>query len=157
MSQSLTFELDMPPSTNALYGRDKWGGVRLKDPAKQYLAYVKRTVVDNLHRIGDFPVDKEQTYGLEITLYFDKLQNPGWFETYSKGKSKGKRKAASRYKRVDYDNRIKFLQDCLVKALGIPGDEQIFEGSQVKLEGPERVVVVIYTTDPGEYVEDKCQ
>ncbi len=101
-----------------------------------------------------FPVDPETVYGLDIILYFESLENPGWFERWKedkfytkdtkdtkhkKGELKhkgGERKAKTRYKILDYDNRIKFLQDSVSKAVGMPNDCQIFGGHQEKREDP---------------------
>lgn len=110
--------------------------------------------MDNLPFIMDFPTGEEVVYIFSIALYFAKLENPGWFERFVKGKNKGKRKAATRYKVIDYDNRIKFLQDAVVAAIGIPNDCQIFEGRQIKMEDPDnpRAEVFIELSDPETYL-----
>lgn len=137
----------MPPSANALYQRRRGGGLALSRAAKEFKERVKGIVGDRLSQILRFPVDEERIYTLHIVLYFDKLEYPGWFERWAKdtyftkgahkGELKGKageRKAKSRYKVIDYDNRIKFLQDCIVTAIGIPNDAQIFRGTGEKRE-----------------------
>lgn len=143
--------LELPPSTNALYRTVRGGGKALSDKAKDFRERVKRTIVDNLARVSAFPTgDLELVYVMDIFMFFDKLENPGWFETWEKdtfvtrGKHKGdlkgkagERKAKTRYKEIDYDNRIKFLQDCVVKGLGIPSDSQVFGGWQEKHEDPD--------------------
>jgi len=139
----------MPPSANALYQRRRGGGLALSRAAKEFKERVKGIVGDRLNQILRFPVDEEFIYTMHVILYFDKLEYPGWFERWEKdtyftrgahkGELKGKageRKAKSRYKVIDYDNRIKFLQDCIVSAIGIPNDAQIFRGTGEKRETP---------------------
>lgn len=143
----MTFEL--PPSVNKLYTRTRNGGKALTKEAVRFREYVQAIVVDNIHTLR-IPTDPETVYQFELRAYFKSLENPGWFErweedTYvSRGANKGalkgragERKAKSRYKIVDVDNRVKFLQDCVVAAIGIPDDCQIFRGIQEKYEDPD--------------------
>lgn len=131
-----------------------------------------------------FPVNQELVYRIDISLYFEALENPGWFEfwkedkfytkdikwpkkskragqvRYKKDELKvrgGERKAASRYKQIDYDNRIKFLQDSLVAVLGIPDDSQIFGGHQEKRQDKNnpRAEVTVTVEDLGYYIEER--
>lgn len=140
----MTFGL--PPSVNALYQKRRGGQVALTDEAREFREKVKRVVVDNLHRIK-IPLDQETVYEFTMRAYFEKLENPGWFETWgqdtyvARGKNKGQllgkageRKAQSRYKRIDVDNRIKFLQDCVIKSVGIMDDCQVFRTVLEKYE-----------------------
>ena len=140
---------ELPPSTNALYQKRRGGGQALTKVATKFREGVKKLVAKKLPELITFPVDPETIYQFDIALYFEKLENPGWFEfweedTYvTRGKNKGdlkgragERKAQSRYKKIDYDNRIKFLQDCVVKSIGIPDDSQVFRGVQEKREDP---------------------
>ena len=130
--------------------------------AKAFRENVKRVVVDNLHLLN-IPTDKETVFEFELRAYFDSLENAGWFETWDEDKFytkdilfpkkhkragelrfnkgdlkalKGQRKAETRYKRIDADNRVKFLQDCVVIAVGIPDDSQVFRAIQEKHEDP---------------------
>ena len=147
--------------------------------AKKFRETVKGIVLQNLGRVFQFHVTEETLYQFDISLYFALLENPGWFEfweedkfytkdilfpkkhtragevQFKKGAAKvreGERKAASRYKRIDYDNRVKFLQDAVVAAVGIPDDSQIFKGFQEKLEDSEdpRAEVTIRVLEYGE-------
>ena len=167
--------LPLPPSTNRLYQRTRKGGLSLTDTAKQFQEDVKRSIRDFLPKLAGFPLDHDTVYQCNITLYFEQLENPGWFETWEKdkyytkdskdGKHKkgelkceaGKRKAESRYKVIDYDNRIKFLQDCIVSAIGIPDDCQIFRGEQEKREDPNnpRADVEIRVRHRDEFFEER--
>lgn len=162
---------ELPPSTNRLYQKRRGGGQALTKEAKRFREGVKALVSDMLPRLLTFPVDQETIYQFDISLFFEKLENPGWFEFWEEDKFytkdiryrtgprkgeiqfakdevkalKGERKAESRYKTIDYDNRIKFLQDCVVKAIGIPNDSQIFRGVQEKREDSQypRAEVVV--------------
>ncbi len=122
---------------------------------------MKQAVVQKLGQVMAFPTDPDLIYRFDMVAYFESLENPGWFERYSKdtfyraGELKhrrGERKAKTRYKRIDVDNRIKFLQDCVSKSIGIPDDAQIFIGYQEKREDPtnprvEITVSVVQDTD----------
>ena len=154
---------ELPPSTNRLYQRRRGGQVALTEEAQRFRERVKNVVVNKMGRVLSFPIDPELVYRFDIVCYFDSLENPGWFETWEddayytrdskdgkhkKGELKvraGERKAVTRYKRIDYDNRIKFLQDCVSKSIGIPDDSQIFVGHQEKREDPghERAEVTV--------------
>lgn len=137
--QAATFKvtLELPPTANHLYQRRRGGGVTLSRTALQFMELVKQHIKEHIPELTRFPVDHETIYEVGIVLYFDKLENPGWFEVNTKGPRVGEKKAKTRYKIIDYDNRIKFLQDCLVKAIGIPNDCQIFRGVQEKREDPQ--------------------
>lgn len=120
-------------------------------------------MVDNLGKVMSFPTDHEQVYRITLHAFFDALENPGWFEMWEENKywthdskdgkhragelkhAKGERKAATRYKVLDVDNRIKFLQDSVTKAVGIPNDCQVFETVLLKFEdlGHARAEVMI--------------
>lgn len=133
----------------------------LSEAAKKYDRDVKR-VVGDMAGFLSLQTGPEVVYQFDLTLYFGKLENPGWFERWDKtvyytrnskdGKHKrgevkhhaGERKAKTRYKRIDYDNRIKFLQDRVAEAFGID-DCQIFRGVSEKresLDNPRAVVRV---------------
>jgi hypothetical protein len=148
----LELTTELPPSTNNLYQRRRGGQLALTDTAQRLRIRVKQAVVDRLGKVMAFPTDPELIYRFDMIAYFESLENPGWFERYGKdtyGRSgelkhhKGERKAKTRYKRIDVDNRIKFLQDCVSKAIGIPDDAQIFVGYQEKREDPHNPRVEI--------------
>jgi hypothetical protein len=126
--------------------------------AKAFDEDVKAIVHQHLAKLSNFPVSMDDVYEMELILYFDRLENPGWFEKWDtnkyytkdiipkrrktplhkKGDLKaraGERKAKTRYKIIDYDNRIKYLQDCVAKIVGIPDDSQIFRVLGEKREG----------------------
>lgn len=125
---------------------------------------MKHAVVESIGKVMAFPTDPELIYRFDMIAYFEKLENPGWFEFFEKdtyytknskdGKHrkgelknrKGERKAKTRYKQIDVDNRIKFLQDCVSKSIGIPDDSQIFVGYQEKREDPDNPRVEVTVT-----------
>jgi hypothetical protein len=144
----------------------------LSDEAKRFREGVKAVIVSSLGRVSSFPLDPELVYRFDVICYFESLENFGWFETWDrdvmyqkdskdglhkKGELKhrrGERKAATRYKRIDYDNRIKFLQDCVSKSIGIPDDSQIFVVHQEKREDPNRPraeVTITVEKDPSRF------
>lgn len=150
----------------------------LTDEAQRFRERVKHVVVNKIGKVMTFPCDPELIYRFDIICYFDSLENPGWFERWDrdafytkdskdgkhrKGELKfkrGERKAATRYKRIDYDNRIKFLQDSVSKSIGIPDDSQIFVGYQEKREDPNNpraeVVVTVETDVSRFFPERRC-
>ena len=161
-TSELTLTFNLPPSVNALYQKRRGGQVALTDEAKEFRERVKRVVVDNLHRIK-IPLGQETVYEFTMRAYFEKLENPGWSETWDKdtyvmrGKNKGmclgkagERKAQSRYKRIDVDNRIKFLQDCVIKSVGIVDDCQVFRTILEKHESSQPRTEVTIRVIPGE-------
>ena len=176
-SETLTFEFELPPSTNALYQKRRGGQVALTEVAKTYRETVKRAIADRISEVQHFPVSLEHIYMVEMVCYIDKLQNPGWFRKLAKdrpeklrtdkktgkkvvaqkAKLAGERDAETRYKRLDVDNRIKFLQDCFIKSLGINGDEQVFKNTLEKIErrGTDTARVTISVLDPNSYLESE--
>jgi Holliday junction resolvase RusA-like endonuclease len=163
----LTFEL--PPSTNKLYIKRRGGGLAPSDIAKKFKSGVQKVAARNVALISSMTVGDELVYQFELILYFEKLENPKWFEKWTKdtyfvrGKNKGQlkgrageRKAATRYKRIDYDNRIKYLQDRVAEILGID-DSQIFRGLAEKRESPHnpRAVVRIKIIDRDQFFEER--
>lgn len=134
----------MPPSANALHNRTKWGGRALSAKAKDFEKGVQAIVASQLHNINQFPVGQGKViYGLDLTFQFSHLVNKGW----TKGTAK------TRFRKVDTDNRVKFLQDCVSRALGIPDDNHFFVGRQKKIEGDEdKVFVVVWVEDESKFL-----
>lgn len=162
--------LELPPSVNKLYTKNKWGGVSLTAKARSFRERVKKQMNQHLGHLSRFPVTADRVYLFRIILFFEALENPGWFERWEKdtfvtrGKSKGElkgkrgeRKAKTRYKKIDYDNRVKFIQDCVVEAVGIPDDSQIFRGEQEKREDPDnpRAEVLIRVLDSDDFIKER--
>jgi hypothetical protein len=101
-----------------------------------------KALVLQIPDIHKFPVGPDFVYEMHLKLYFERLENPGWFEAFKKGARKGERKATTRYKRIDADNRVKFLQDSMASVLGID-DCQIFRAIPEKHEDPKRPRAVV--------------
>lgn len=78
------------------------------------------------------PMDQELLYEFHVKLFFPILENPGWFTR----DRVGRRQAKTRFKIIDVDNRVKFLQDTVAMMVGLPNDSQIFRGTQEKYEDP---------------------
>lgn len=139
---------ELPPSTNKLYQRTSRGGLALTKAAKTFRERLRKEIIAYLPQLSCFPLDQESIYRFDVLLYFKELENKGWHERHTKGKDKGKRKAATRYKRIDMDNRIKFLQDSVMSSLGVD-DSQVFAGWQEKREDSSnpRAEVVLHVMD----------
>lgn len=160
---SVSFVFDrLPPSLNEQYIKTRRrpgqkSGMALSPDAKAFEKHVKDVVGSNVFELEGFPVgDKEVVYRLDILLYFERLENPGWFERWKRGKNRGERKAQTRYKKLDIDNRVKFLQDRLCAAIGIPGDEQVFTGRQDKMQSADpRCEVVLTVTNRDDYFPEE--
>jgi len=176
----LTF--DMPPSVNKLYQARRGGSKALTDAARQYREHVKHVVGQNIAEVSAFPSeDPALLYAMVVDCFFSDLENPGWYQHWAKdgryakdhkdkggkvihkkGELKhkaGDRKAKTRFKVIDADNRIKFLQDAVIKALGIPGDEQVFQVTIRKFptKGLPRVEVFIAVEDYDTYFNKEVQ
>lgn len=146
--------MPLPPSANKIYKKNKWGGLCLSKEAKNYESSVQRITADpeNFSRVCRLETGKEVAYSVFTSLFFPALENAGW---YTVG-ADGEREAKSRYKRIDYDNRIKFMQDCLARAIGID-DCQIFKAGQEKRQDAEnpRADVYISVVDVNEFLRSE--
>jgi Holliday junction resolvase RusA-like endonuclease len=148
------FKLDMPPSTNNLYvkRRGKGGQLALSDEARSYREHVKSVIAKHIVPLSAMRIGVEEVYRFDMVLYLNKLENPGWFQRFTKGANKGQRKAKTRYKRIDIDNRQKFVQDCVARGLGFD-DSQFFEGShsKSKTDKEDHVLVTVHHLDPTKF------
>ena len=169
----------MPPSTNKLYFKSPRGLVLTKT-ARLYREHVKKEFAKRMAELSVFPAqDPEICYEVDLKIYMKNLENPGWFKFYTKttyytkderGKNgkllhqagdvknqKGDRKAKTRYKIVDVDNRVKFVQDCTMRSLGVPGDEQVFKNTQSKIQtkDKERVEVTVWVADHDQFFPEE--
>lgn len=145
----IEFEVPMPPSVNALYvnRKGKGGQVALSETARKYREQVKQVVSKKIAQVSTVIKNHDgygdEIYKMEITCYFPKLENPAWFygKTFTRGEHEGDLKIKLRYKRVDIDNRIKFLQDWITKCVGLD-DSSVFEVTARKVEADEEKVKV---------------
>lgn len=149
---------ELPPSTNKLYQRTRSGGLALTKEAKAFRERLRKEIIAHLPQLSGFPLDQETIYRFDVYLYLKELENKGWYQVCSTGKDKGKRKAATRYKRIDVDNRIKFLQDSVMSALGVD-DSQVFAGYQEKREDPTdpRAEVALHVLPEAQFFPGKEQ
>lgn len=108
----------IPPSLNSLYGVNN-KRVYMHSHGKAYKAAFLEWCKDNLFKeISKLKIDEYDCFSLHVTIYFplEDLVN----DKYGKdGRVK------SPFKRVDIDNRIKLLQDCVAVLIG-GDDKQIF-------------------------------
>ena len=133
--------------------RRRGGGIALTRKAHEFREAVRKAALEIMPQILHFPTSSETVYQLDIVLYFETLENPGWFRV----DKTGQREAKTRYKVVDVDNRVKFLQDCVITALGIPNDCQVFRGSQEKREDPQnpRAEVTVQVIDAQQFLNER--
>ena len=135
---------------------------------------MKKVVKRELSTIMSFTIGAEIVYRFDLKLFFSALENPGWFEFHTRdsyytkdskdGKHregeqkfrKGDRKAKTRYKRIDVDNRVKFLQDCVSTLIGLPDDSNIFVGHQEKHEdsAQPRAEVTVSVIDRAQFFKE---
>jgi Holliday junction resolvase RusA-like endonuclease len=149
MNSLISLVLNLPPSTNKLY-RKVGHAMVLTTESQQYHKHVQKIVGETAYKLVGFPIDGETIYKVDIDMELSQVENAGWYE-YEKS---GERKAKTRYKRIDVDNRVKFVQDCVVKTLGIPDDCQIFSVSITKRKGAEDRIIfnIAVIDDPERYM-----
>lgn len=129
----------MPPTANHIYVR----GTVLKPPAREYRAAFKLYCSQNyFHLLQD--ISQETVLRVDISFFFD-VENA----TFGNPHLPKSRRAKSRYKRVDLDNRLKFLLDCIRDVLGID-DSQVFSINLEKHQDAvkPRVDIYIQEVDP---------
>jgi Holliday junction resolvase RusA-like endonuclease len=80
---------------------------------------------------------KDTPYGIFTVFFFDEIENKGW-----------PKKAATRYKRLDADNRQKLLQDAVATAAGFDDCQFIVTG-QKKERGSPSCLIHIWTMTEG--------
>lgn len=127
---------ELPPSANHLYIR----GTILTKQAREYKARFKQFVVQTIGMKQIMDMDPKALYHVQLDFYFETVLNKS-FGDLSLPPSK---RAKSRYKKFDLDNRIKFLSDCVRDSVGID-DSHTFASSQTKHQDPQnpRVEVVV--------------
>jgi hypothetical protein len=127
----------LPPSTNDLYIL----GTKLKQKAREYKAAFGSYISQYYqHQILELPntghpekprFDPQAVMGLQLWFWTNAL-NDSWADL-SKPPSK---RAANRYKTVDVNNRIKFVEDCVRDCLDID-DSLTFCSQQFKMHEPD--------------------
>jgi len=109
----------------------------LSPEAKEFEKWFIDRAAQHLAPFHRLPKDVEQPYGLDVWIYLDRL----------------KLKSKPGYKKNDATNRMKLLEDCVMKAVGV-GDENNLDVFVHKREDPEnpRVVLFVVPLDPDYYM-----
>lgn len=134
---------ELPPSSNKIYFR----GTILTKVAREYAERFSYHVTrDYLHLANE--LDRDAIYGVELRFYFDTLVNSSW----NNPAVPEKKRAKSRYKKIDLSNRVKLLEDCIRDFMGID-DSQTFEMLTIKCQDAvnPRVEISIRTVEPDWY------
>ena len=129
----------LPPTANRIYFRGTILTVKARKYAEDFAKYMAQ---HHLHEI--MLLDKKSAYAMHLHFYFDSLVNDTWYND----KLSPSKRAKSRYKRIDLDNRIKLVTDCVRDAVAID-DCQIFAASQEKHMDPanQRVEIFLQAID----------
>jgi len=118
----------IPPTSNHIYVTQRNSKKRfLSKEAYKFVNDYKQLVVSTyLPIIGR--LDSTGLFEIWNVCYFpvEDLLN----KSFGSGE---KSAAKTRYKRMDADNRVKLINDCLSKALGVTGDEQFFDERVTKM------------------------
>lgn len=117
----------LPPSANNIRVINWKRKIQfLTEEAKKFRARFLSDFVPNNTALISM-LDKDAVYEVFYTFYFpkDEVLN----KTYGLGK---KDSAKDRYKKMDAENRLKFLSDCLSEAIGID-DSHFFAGGYRKM------------------------
>ena len=114
---TLHFEYpELPPSTNHLYFNNRYGSRTKTDEAKAYASRFIQEMHNRLRDISNYVTD-DTIYAVWITAYFARGDLVS--STFNmKGGTK------ERYKKLDASNRVKFIEDCFAKAIGL--DDRLF-------------------------------
>lgn len=133
----------LPPSTNHAYftkvtrvGKHMIPIQILTDEGKKF----KKETASHLarqHQGSMIYLRKDVPYGIFTVFFFEEIINKGW-----------PKKAATRYKRMDADNRQKLLQDAVATAAGFD-DSQFLITGQKKDKGPPGCLIYIWNMEEG--------
>jgi hypothetical protein len=119
----------------------------MTDVAKQYRSdFLMQTRSTYGHLFNQLNDSDLAVYAVHLIFHMD-LLNISW----NNPEFPPSKRAKSRYKKVDLDNRIKLLTDCVRNAMGID-DSRIFAGSQEKhhltVGEAENLEVIIQEANP---------
>jgi Holliday junction resolvase RusA-like endonuclease len=131
----------LPPSSNRIYFK----GRILRREAREYAERFSDHCRQHLPEI--MQLDPEAIFHVDLVFYLQLLN-----ESYGNLKVPPSKRAKTRYKKIDLDNRVKLLVDCVRDAIGID-DSRIFSYRQAKIHDParQRVEITIFTADPAQY------
>lgn len=144
MEKKLVIEFpELPPSSNHIYIR----GTILSATAREYAERFSMHFVRTYGHLSD-TFAPEDTIAVHIKFFFDSVEN----KTFMNPDVAPSKRAKTRYKRIDLDNRVKLLTDCMRDAIGVD-DSHIFLASQEKHQdsAKPRVEITITTIDPREF------
>lgn len=128
---------ELPPTSNKLY----FQGTRLTTVAREYGERFSYHVTrEYLHLINQ--LDSKAIYSISLFFYFESLLN----ESYGNPKVPEKKRAKTRYKKLDLSNRVKLVEDCARDFLGID-DSHTFEMLTMKAVDKTNPRVEIYVRD----------
>ena len=127
----------LPPTSNKIYFR----GTILKKEAREYAErFSYQMTRDYLHLLNE--IDPLAIYSISLLFFFESLLN----ESFNNPKVPEKKRAKTRYKKLDLDNRVKLVADCTRDLLGVD-DSHTFEMLTVKAVDKSNPRVEIYVRD----------
>jgi hypothetical protein len=130
----------LPPTSNHIY----FQGNRLTEEARRYAEQFSLEAVRYQHLFHQ--LIEEALYALHLRFFMNLVN-----ETWNNTNLPPSRRAKSRYKKVDLDNRIKLITDCVRDAVDID-DSHIFAASQekhhVSQESQQHVEIYLQQVDP---------
>lgn len=134
---------ELPPSSNHIYIK----GTILSSVARAYAEKFSLHFVRN-HGHQTMLFDAADTIAVHLRFFFDQLENKRFMDP----KCPPSKRPKTRYKRIDLDNRVKLLTDCVRDAIGVD-DSHIFAASQEKHQDPlnPRVEVYIQKVDSRDF------
>lgn len=114
--------LTLPPTSNNIYFTKMHQGRTMRILTSEARTWKTRAVKE-LVRQSRLAFQKEfdphGLYWLCLHFRFDEIINKGWDQFFVRGKNAGKRKAASRWRKTDNDNRVKLASDALKNVTGV--------------------------------------
>lgn len=136
---------ELPPSSNKIYFRGTILTRKAREYAERFQYYVTRNY---LHLINQLRVGETTVFTVGIHFYFEELTNKSWHNP----KVPEKKRAQTRYKKLDLSNRVKLLEDCIRDSLGID-DSLTFEMHTLKSQDPKnpRVEIFVSESKPTDY------
>jgi Holliday junction resolvase RusA-like endonuclease len=134
----------LPPTSNKIYVRGRILTTEARVYQEQFSAN-GRKYLSIFTQMGG-PIDDDTAYAVHLRFFMN-LLNESWNDM-SVAPS---RRAKTRYKKIDLDNRIKLVTDCVRDLVGVD-DSHIFAASQEKHHinsgQQERVEILVQTVDP---------
>lgn len=134
----------LPPTSNRIYYRGTQLTARAREFAESFAMYAAQ---HHLHEISR--LNRDGIFAVHLRFYLE-LVNLSWNNT----NLPPSKRAKDRYKRIDLDNRIKLLTDCVRDAIDID-DSRFFAGTQEKQNEPDpeksRVEIFVQEVDPRDF------